>query len=210
MKIKTLVLGQLGTNCYVLEDTENRVCAVIDPADNAGSILRATEDRGVKIEKIILTHAHFDHMMALPELYEKTGAQVLVGQYDAPGLALPMLNLSQSFMGEFFSFTGNYSTIFEGDVITVGENICLSVLETPGHTPGSLSFLSEKDSCIFTGDTVFAGSIGRTDFPGGNFDAIISSLTRVLSLGGDLSIYPGHGASSLVCDERACNPYFRH
>ncbi len=209
MEIKTLVLGALGTNCYVLEDTENRVCAVIDPADNAESILRATENRGLKIEKIILTHAHFDHMMALPALYEKTGAQVLVGQFDAPGLALPMLNLSQSFMGAPFSFAGSYDTLREGDVITVGETIRLSVLETPGHTPGSLCFLAEQDGCIFTGDTVFAGSIGRTDFPGGNFEAIISSLSRVLSLDGGLSIYPGHGASSLVCDERACNPYFR-
>lgn len=210
MEIKTLVLGGLGTNCYVLEDSEKRVCAIIDPADDADSILRVTEKRGVKIEKIILTHAHFDHMMALPELYEKTGAQVLVGQYDAPGLSLPMLNLSQAFMGNTFTFSGSYDTVVEGDVITVGENIRLSVLETPGHTPGCLCFLSEKDRCIFTGDTVFAGSIGRTDFPGGNFEAIIASLTRVLSLDGDLSIYPGHGASSLVCDERACNPYFRH
>ncbi len=210
MEIKTLVLGGLGTNCYVLEDIEKRVCAVIDPADNVDTILRATENRGVKIEKIILTHAHFDHMMALPELFEKTKAQVFVGQFDAPGLALPMLNLSQSFMGAPFSFTGSYNTLREGDVITVGETCCLSVLETPGHTPGSLCFLSEKEGCIFTGDTVFAGSIGRTDFPGGNFEAIITSLSRVLSLDGKLSIYPGHGASSLVCDERACNPYFRH
>ena len=209
MEIKTLVLGDLGTNCYILEDSDQRVCAVIDPADSADAIIRATEKRGVKIEKIILTHAHFDHMLALPELFEKTGAQVLVGQYDAPGLSLPMLNLSQSFMGTFFSFSGQYATIREGDVITIGENIRLQVLETPGHTPGSLCFLAQDDGCIFTGDTVFAGSIGRTDFPGGNFEAIMSSLSRVLALDGALRIYPGHGASSLVCDERACNPYFR-
>ncbi len=208
MEIKTLVLGALGTNCYIIEDTEKRLAAVIDPADNAASILDATEKRGVRIEKIILTHAHFDHMLALPKLYEKTGAQVIVGQYDAPGLSLPMLNLSQSFMGDIFSFSGNYITVTEGDVIKLGEDIQFEVLETPGHTPGSLCFLLKKEGCIFTGDTVFAGSIGRTDFPGGNFEAIMKSLTRVLSLDGNLSIYPGHGASSLVCDEKACNPYF--
>ena len=104
MKIKTLSLGALSTNCYIIEDETAQKCAVIDPADNARKILSETEIKGIKIEKIILTHVHFDHMLALPELYEKTGAQVVMGQYDAPALSHPVLNLSAAFTGEGFTF----------------------------------------------------------------------------------------------------------
>ena len=209
MKIKTLPLGALSTNCYIIEDETAQKCAVIDPADNAQEILRVTEMCGVKIEKIILTHAHFDHMMALPQLYEKTGALVVVGQYDAPGLTLPTLNLSSAFMGKNFTFDGNYKTVHDGDEISVGDSVKLKVMSTPGHTPGSICLVANDGKSVFTGDTVFASSIGRTDFPGGNLAAILDSLSRVLALDEDLILYPGHGPSTLVRDEKACNPYYR-
>ena len=209
MKIKTLSLGALSTNCYIIEDETAQKCAVIDPADNARKILSETEIKGIKIEKIILTHVHFDHMLALPELYEKTGAQVVVGQYDAPALSHPVLNLSAAFTGEGFTFSGEYKTVHEGDEISVGDSVKLKVMSTPGHTPGSLCFAANDGKSLFTGDTVFAGTIGRTDFPGGNLETILHSLSRVLSLDEGLTIYSGHGPCTSVKEEKMCNPYYR-
>lgn len=209
MRIKTLILGALGTNCYILEDTATRKCAIIDPADDVGRILQETEKRGIDIECIILTHTHFDHMLALNELYEKTGAVVYVGRGDKAGLFEPTLNLS-AFMGNAVCvFSGEARVLSEGDTVTFGE-ITLDVIETAGHTPGGICLISQKDLCIFTGDTVFAGSIGRTDFPGGDYNTIINSLERVLSYPDEFLIYPGHGAATTVANESVCNPYRRY
>lgn len=208
MNIKTLILGALGTNCYILEDVHSRKCAIIDPADNVGRILQETTKRGVDIECIILTHTHFDHMLALNELSEKTNAAVYVGRYDKAGLYEPSLNLSRM-MGGALTFSGNAAELSEGDTITFGD-CSLTVIETPGHTPGSICLVSQNDKCIFTGDTVFAGSIGRTDFPGGDFDAITESLERVISYPSEYILYPGHGAATIVGNEAVCNPYIRH
>ena len=210
MNIKRLVLGPLSTNCYILEDTDERTCIVIDPAAEAEKILKETVDRGIKIEKILLTHTHFDHFGALSELQEKADAQVCVGRYDRAGLNLPELNLSSL---NFFSsnsclvYNKDVRELSDGDEITAGD-IRLLVIEIPGHTPGGVCFISYTESCIFSGDTVFAGSIGRTDFPGGSYSAIIQSMNRVLSYDETYQIFPGHGASTTVAQEKICNPYF--
>ena len=209
MKIKTLPLGALSTNCYIIEDEAAQKCAVIDQADNSSAIIAATEKQGIKIEKIILTHAHFDHMMALPALYEKSGAQVIVGRLDAPALSHPVLNLSSSFMGASFTFTHEYTTVDEGSEITLGDNVKLKVMSTPGHTPGSICLVANDEKSVFTGDTVFAGTIGRTDFPGGNLETILKSLSRVLSLDEKLTLYSGHGPITTVGEEKRSNPYYR-
>lgn len=223
MEITKLVLGALGTNCYIAVDEATRKCAVIDPAADASGILRACRlaASGLKPEKILLTHAHFDHFGALNELcgYGCDGSiginsvgglpfpEVYIGEYDMAGLTTPELNLSLSFAGFPMKFMGKAVPLSDGDTVTVGEST-LKVIETPGHTPGSICFFDEKDGNIFSGDTVFAGSIGRTDFPGGNYSAIIESLEKVLKLDGKTVVYPGHGEPTTVEKERMTNPYF--
>ncbi|MBR5527430.1 MAG: MBL fold metallo-hydrolase [Clostridia bacterium] len=206
MKIKILSLGALQTNCYIFGNDGK--CAVIDPAACAAEIHSAAQEMGMTIEKILLTHSHFDHFEALEELYNMTGAQVMVSVHDSSGLKNPQLNLSSSFGFTPLTFNDKVTEIAEGDIISVG-NKNLTVMSTPGHTPGSVCFISEENKIIFSGDTVFCGSIGRTDFPGGNFDAIIDSLKRVLTLDGNYKIFPGHGCSTTVETEQRSNPYYR-
>lgn len=207
MNIKTLNLGALGTNCYILEDAENKKCAIIDPADNVGRILQETENLGLEVSCILITHAHFDHILALNDLYKKTGARVYIGHHDKKALKDPALNLS-GYMGEIFVFPGDAYEISEGSKITFG-NITLKVIETPGHTPGGVCYISEKDECIFTGDTVFAEGIGRCDFPGGSYNSILTSLNRVLDYPENYTLYPGHGHSTTIKNEKYNNPYYR-
>ena len=139
-------------------------------------------------------------------LYEKTGAEVFVGSADIPALSYPALNLSSSF-GSPFVFDGAVSELCENDIIWLGETM-ITVMETPGHTPGSVCLLLKEENVIFSGDTVFAGSIGRTDFPGGNFTAIINSLKRVLSLDKTIKIFSGHGPETTVARELSSNPFY--
>lgn len=208
MKIKSLVLGALQTNCYIVGDDDCCQCAVIDPAADASSIIAAASEMGCEIKKILLTHSHFDHFEALNELYNKTGAQVLVSADDKPGLSYPQLNLSSSFGFGTLIFQGEVTAFHDGDSITVG-NVILEVMSTPGHTPGSVCFILHDSKTIFSGDTVFAESIGRTDFPGGSFEAIIHSLNAVLAMDKDYKIMPGHGPVTTVEKESKYNPYYR-
>lgn len=206
MKIHALILGALSTNCYIIEDEKTKKCAVIDPADQCERIISEIEKLGLSLEMIILTHVHFDHMEALNGLYEKTGAEVFVGSADIPALSYPALNLSSSF-GSPFVFDGAVSELCENDIIWLGDTM-ITVMETPGHTPGSVCLLLKEENVIFSGDTVFAGSIGRTDFPGGNFTAIINSLKRVLSLDKTIKIFSGHGPETTVARELSSNPFY--
>ena len=207
MNIKTLILGDLQTNCYILEDTENKKCAIIDPAGNVGRILQETESLGLEICCILITHAHFDHILALNDLYKKTGAKVYIGRNDNEALKTPVLNLS-GYMGEVFVFSGEADVVSEGGKISFG-NVCLKVIETPGHTPGGVCYILDADECIFTGDTVFAGGVGRCDFPGGAYNSILTSLNRVLEYPENYTLYPGHGPSTTVKAEIYGNPYYR-
>lgn len=206
MKIHALVLGALSTNCYIIEDEKTKKCAVIDPADSCEAILSEIRKHGLSLEMIILTHVHFDHMEALSELYEKSGAVVYAGSDDIPALSHPALNLSSSF-GNPIVFDGPVSELCEGDIVRLGDTE-ITVMETPGHTPGSVCLFCKKENVVFSGDTVFQGSIGRTDFPGGSFTAIIRSLKRVLSLDKDCMLFSGHGPETTVAKEIVSNPFY--
>ena len=192
MNIKILILGPLQVNCYILRETEQ--CLVIDPGFEPERVMKTCDELGLKIQAILLTHGHFDHVGGVKKIAEKTGCQVFLHPDE---LSLPPFITS----GKLY-YTDTYA---EGDEITLA-GMTFTVLHTPGHTPGAVCL--HFGDHLFTGDTLFAGSCGRTDLPGGSFATIKASLKRLASLPGNASIYPGHGEETTLETERQNNPYF--
>lgn len=199
MLIKTLPVGQLETNCYVVTDENALVCAVIDPGDESNTILDYIEDNKLSCKAILITHAHFDHVSAVNAMLEATGAELYMCEKD--------LELAKT--GASGRFTPPENTHFykDGDEVKVA-GLTFKVMETPGHTPGGVTLIC--GDALFTGDTLFRGSCGRTDLPGGDMRAELRSLKRIASLEGDYEVYPGHAESSMLSIERGHNPYVRH
>ena len=199
MLIKTLPVGQLETNCYVVTDENALVCAVIDPGDESNTILDYIEDNKLSCTAILITHAHFDHVSAVNAMLEATGAELYMCEKD--------LELAKT--GASGRFTPPENTHFykDGDEVKVA-GLTFKVMETPGHTPGGVTLIC--GDALFTGDTLFRGSCGRTDLPGGDMRAELRSLKRIASLEGDYEVYPGHAESSMLSIEREHNPYVRH
>lgn len=203
MQIKRLVVGALGVNCYIVYD-ETKEAAVIDPGDDGERIWAFVQENELKIKYIINTHAHADHIGANNAVKEQTGAQLLISAADAPWLENPKYNLS-AFMGQSIVSCGADAILKEGDTVRFG-NIELRVLETPGHTPGGICLLG--DGVLFSGDTLFSGSIGRCDFSFGSMEQLITSLkTKISDLPPATKVYPGHGPATTIGDELAMNPY---
>ena len=194
MNVKKLALGAYQTNCYLLWEGDKAV--VIDPGYEPDTILRAAETLGMDLSAILLTHGHFDHVGAVKELVAETGCEVYIHAAEA---ALPPMMTA----GELY-FTRTYA---EGDTITPVPGMELTVLHTPGHTPGSVCLLWGDQ--MFSGDTLFAGSCGRVDFPGGNPQEMLRSLRRLASLEADYRVHPGHGESTTLAEEKRYNPYLR-
>ena len=199
MLIKTLPVGQLETNCYVVTDENALVCAVIDPGDESNTILDYIEDNKLSCKAILITHAHFDHVSAVNAMLEATGAVLYMCEKD--------LELAKT--GASGRFTPPENTHFykDGDEVNFA-GLTFKVMETPGHTPGGVTLIC--GDALFTGDTLFRGSCGRTDLPGGDMRAELRSLKRIASLEGDYEVYPGHAESSMLSIEREHNPYVRH
>ena len=197
MEIKTLPVGGLGTNCYVLEDGGR--AALIDPGDEAGRILAQVERDGVQVDSILLTHGHYDHTTAVPELAAALPqAKIYIHQSDANGAG-----------SRLFPLAGQVDELLfydEGDRLTVG-GVTVRVLHTPGHSLGSV--VLQADHVLFTGDTLFAGSCGRTDLPGGSYEQILASLRRLAGLEGDFHVLPGHDVASTLERERQTNFYMK-
>lgn len=198
MKMKHFPVGQLGTNCYLIWDETTGDGAVIDPGADAPLILDTIRNEGIQIRYILLTHGHFDHTMAVPELKQATGAPVYIHKSDA---AAP----GSSFMK---GYPAPPDTRFydEGDTLPLG-GMTIGVMHTPGHSRGSC-VLRCGDS-LFTGDTLFRGNCGRTDLPGGSYPDILRSLKRLSLLDGDFNVYPGHEGFSTLAWERENNYYMR-
>ena len=197
MHITTLPLGPLGANCYIV--SAGACCAIIDPGDNGPALHDAL--RGLTVSAILLTHGHFDHVGGVRALQAETGAPVYLSSHD---LCLPA-ELSGGLPAEFIDLSQEAAS-----AITVG-SITFDVLETPGHCPGSVCFWAKdgQEEALFTGDTLFQGSMGRTDFPGGDLTAMQLSLQRLSQLPPSLAVYPGHGPASTIGDERRWNPFLR-
>ena len=197
MKIQTFMIGELLTNTYFLTG-ENGECIVIDPGLEGEKIYEKLQDKGLCPAYILLTHGHFDHARGVRVLQEKTGAKVACHRLDAPLLSDPERNVAATYYrgrGEEYPCARADLFLEDGDEITLG-SLSLRVLHTPGHTPGSVSYLAEE--ALFSGDTLFADGVGRTDFPGGNNALLISSLNRLLTVNGDRRLLPGHGNSSTL------------
>ena len=199
MLIKCLPVGQIETNCYIVTDEDTLECAIIDPGDESNTILNYIEDLHLKPKYIFLTHGHFDHTMAVSAVHEETGATVCMNHKDA-GAVLENAP---------FKFNPPEDTIWygEGDELQVG-NLTFKVLETPGHTPGGVTLLC--GDALFTGDTLFRESCGRTDLYGGDMNQLLRSLKRLSELPGDYEVYPGHMDSTTLNQERAYNYYIRY
>jgi hydroxyacylglutathione hydrolase len=199
-----LVVGPLQVNCFILADEKTKETVVIDPGDDAQEILRIIREKGLKVKYIINTHAHFDHVGANRAIKEATGAGLLIHEDDAPVLAT-VSNQSRSFGMNPVSSPAPDRLLKHGDIITAGE-ISLKVLHTPGHTAGGISLLEE--GIVFTGDSLFAGSIGRTDLPGGDLMTLLQSIREnLLTLPDDTKVFSGHGPASTIGDERNENPF---
>ncbi|MBE6976132.1 MAG: MBL fold metallo-hydrolase [Ruminococcaceae bacterium] len=201
LKIQTLALGNYQTNCYILREETANTCALIDPGCDAGYVLETVARQDLTVEAILLTHGHFDHVGAVAEITEKTGCELWMH----PGDHQPQ----NGYMAGFFYPLSNRKLLNvrycdEGDTIAVA-GLTISVLATPGHTEGSVCY--ECEDALFTGDTLFAGSCGRTDLPGGSHKVIQASLARLANLEKNYAVYPGHGESSDLATEKRSNPY---
>ena len=198
MLVKTIPVGQLETNCYVVTNEETLGCVIIDPGDESNSILDYLEDNHLQCEAIFLTHGHYDHVGAVEAIIEETGAPVyLCSRDDAHSTG----DLHYSYM---LPKGGRYYD--DGDVLRFA-GLSFEILSTPGHTPGGVSIVCED--ALFTGDTLFRGSCGRTDLPGGDMDEELRSLKKLCDLPGDYEVYPGHMDSSTLERERNFNYYCR-
>lgn len=205
MEIRLLPVGQLEANCYLLIDVATREAAIVDPGDNSEKIIELVQKEQVSISFILLTHGHGDHSFAAGELQKTFDVDVLMHEADVPQLegTLDMLAMFYDVKKYVKPRLGRF--LADGDTVKLGQTE-LQVIHTPGHTPGGLCFLSGKH--LITGDTLFAGSIGRTDFDGGSYDEIMDSIhNKLLTFEDDTIVMPGHGPMSRIGIERDENPY---
>jgi glyoxylase-like metal-dependent hydrolase (beta-lactamase superfamily II) len=209
LKIHILTLGMLETNCYLVGDMDSHEAVVIDPSDNAPRILSVIQSENWTVKEILATHSHFDHVLAVGDLKAATGATFRLHRTDLDQLrAVPAM--TQMFIGVNVPQPPEPdSFVDEGDVISVG-GILLRVLFTPGHSAGHVSYVlqNETDRVVFSGDCLFLGSIGRTDLPGGDYDILMRSIVeKLLPLGDEFTVAPGHMQTTTIGRERMSNPY---
>lgn len=202
MRVRRLTVGPLDTNCWLVDDGAGGPWIVIDPADEAQVILEALG--GQAVAALVLTHGHFDHLAAAAEVAEATGAPLEVHELDAPSITT-----AEGTGGLIFGFHDVAPPadrlLRDGDRVEAGE-VSLTVIHTPGHTPGGICLLAEGH--LFAGDTLFAGSVGRTDFPRGDMAAMRGSIAHLASLPDETRVYPGHGPETTIGRERRVNPFF--
>lgn len=197
MKVSVMQVGPIGTNCYFLQDEESGLMAIIDPGDDWERIIHQVKKAEGEVKYILLTHGHYDHTTAVPDLVKALpGVQVYIHQADANGAGSQLFPLAAQVKD-----LNNYD---EGDTLSLG-SLTIEVLHTPGHSKGSVTL--KVGDVLFTGDTLFCGSCGRTDLRGGSYEEIMASLKRLGELEGDFHVCPGHDRTSTLERERKYNPF---
>ncbi len=205
--IRNIVVSAFETNCYIVSDPTTRDAIVIDPGDDASTILAAVRADGLTVHCIVDTHGHVDHIAANGAVQCEFGCPIMIHALDAPALTDANLNLSALIGGPAAVSPCADRLLQHGDEIVAG-GLLFKVIHTPGHTPGGICLLS--GDVLFAGDTLFAGSIGRSDFPGGSHDQLIASIHgKLLCLPDDTVSYSGHGPKTTIGRERASNPWLR-
>lgn len=209
MIFETLVVGQLGVNCFILADRETKEGVVVDPGADSEEILAVVKANGIKVRYILNTHGHFDHVGGNRRLVEATGATLMIHQGDEPFLSRASRSATMyGLKAEDSPAPGAYLT--DGQVITFGSTE-LRVIHTPGHSPGGSCFYLPGEGRLISGDTLFAESIGRTDLTGGSQEQLVGSIrTKLLPLPEETKVYPGHGPATTIGHEKRHNPYLGH
>lgn len=204
-RIRALVLGEVSTNCYIIYHQTTKKAVIVDPADNGEYILHMCRELSVTPEAVLLTHGHFDHILAVKDVQRAFRCKVYAGIREDRLLRDPSLNLSGSMGSEQMGLNVDY-LVREGEVLhLIGFD--WKVLETPGHTAGSVCYYIESEGVLISGDTLFAESLGRTDLPTGNTREIMDSIqNKLLVLPEDTMVYPGHGEQTTIGYERKYNP----
>ena len=203
LKIHILPLGSYQTNCYIVHDEASKSCAIIDPGYQADDLLLELQQLGLTLDAIFLTHGHFDHVGAVEALVGATNCQLWMHESDYTQQKTPQ----NDYLYPLHDCTFTNVQFFEEGQVIHASGLNFTVMETPGHTFGSVCLICEN--AIFSGDTLFAGSCGRTDLPGGDWSAIRESLSRLAALEGTYGVYPGHGESTTLALEKQYNPYMR-
>ena len=209
MYIKGIALGPVSANCYIVCDEKTKIGAVIDPGDYNVALLKEIEKAGIEELKYILcTHAHFDHISGVGRLKEKfPEAKIAVGVEDSRFLNDGYLNLALYFGAPFYPCVAD-KELKNGDKLQIG-NIELSVISAPGHSPGGVLYYEKEQGFLFTGDTIFRGSIGRTDFYGGDAPTLMNTLNKIKNYPDECVIYSGHGEKTTIKHEKQYNMYLK-
>jgi len=205
--LKGIEISSMGENCYIVGCEETREVAVIDPGGDARAIVNLLKENDLKAIYIINTHGHIDHIGGNKGVKEATGAQILIHPQDAKMLINPNANFS-FLMGSKVTSPAADKFIDQGDIIKIGNTVELEVIHTPGHSLGGICL--KTGDIIFVGDTLFQGSIGRTDFPGGSYKQLIQNIKeKLLCYGDEVVAYPGHGPATTIGFERNHNPFLQ-
>lgn len=205
MKIEQYCVGQVATNCYFAINEETKEMLIIDPGDSAQMLAEKIKQKNLKPQAILLTHGHFDHAMAAEELAEIFHIKIYAHESEKSTLEQPQRNVSVM-IGKRDSY---YADVYvkDGEILNLA-NMELKVLHTPGHTEGGCCYYLEKEQVVFSGDTLFCQSVGRTDFPGGSMSQIVRSIKeKLMVLPDETKVYPGHMDITTIGKERAYNPF---
>lgn len=205
MKLEIMVLGKVGTNCYIAMNEQNGEAIIIDPADRADKINSKLKEMGAKPVAILFTHGHFDHVLAANDLKKEHHIQIYANEKERETLENTQMNMSS--MGNGQSSYQADVFVKDGQVLDLAGMTC-KVIWTPGHTPGGTCYFFEEDKILFSGDTLFCRSVGRSDFPGGSMSELIRSIKeKLMILDDDVKVFPGHMGATTIKDERIYNPF---